>query len=51
MPKRSKKPAKPISEKQRAKDDELRALLHNVDMGKFKGLLKKAVAPIRSRHI
>jgi hypothetical protein len=48
MPKRSKKPAKPISEKQRAKDDELRALLHNVDMRKFGQLLKKAVAPAKS---
>lgn len=48
MPKRSRKPVKPISEKQRAADDELRAVLCNVDMGKFKQLLKKAVIPPRN---
>jgi hypothetical protein len=42
---KKRKATKPITEKQRAKDDELRALLHNVDMEKFKRLLKKAVAP------
>ena len=45
LKRKSKKPAKPISEKQRAADDELRAELRNVDMEKFKGLLRKAVAP------
>jgi hypothetical protein len=47
MPKRLKKPVKPITAKQRAADDELRALLHNVDMEKFGQLLKKAVKPAR----
>jgi hypothetical protein len=47
MPKR-RKPAKPLSAKQQASDDELRALLRHVDMDKFTELLKKAVAPMKN---
>ncbi len=47
MTTRAKKPTKPITDAQRAKDDELRAKLHGVDMGAFKRLLKKACAPVR----
>jgi len=40
---KSKKPAKPISEKQRASDEALREELRRFDLKKFDGLLKKAI--------
>ena len=46
VPKKRKRLAKPLSDKQRAADDELRALLRNADLKKFDTALKKAVAPI-----
>jgi hypothetical protein len=42
--KRSKK-SKPLSEKQRASDDELRKELENFDVKKFGKLLEKAIHP------
>jgi hypothetical protein len=36
---------KPISEKQRAEDDELRERIRHIDMKKFDDLLAKAVKP------
>ena len=42
---KSKKPAKPISEKQRAKDNELREQLRHFDLKKFDTLLEKAISP------
>ena len=47
-PKRKRKKSKPISEKQRAADDALRAQLENFDLKKFDGLLGKAIAPAKS---
>ena len=40
---RSKKPAKPIGENQRASDDELRESLRHIDLNKFDKLLEKAI--------
>lgn len=45
MPKRPRKPVKPISEKQRAADNELREQLRHIDLEKFDKLLAKAVNP------
>lgn len=49
MPKKKRRKLvdKPISEKQRAADNELRALLQNADLGKFDKALKKAISPPR----
>ena len=45
----SKQKEKPISDKQRAADDTLRALLRNADLKTFDKALAKAIKPTLSR--
>ena len=45
MTRKPSKPKKPISEKQRAKDEELREELRHFDLKKFDKLLEKAIRP------
>jgi hypothetical protein len=49
MPKRSRKPVKPITEKLRSADNELREQLRHIDLEKFDKLLEKAVGrPVKA---
>jgi hypothetical protein len=48
---RTRKPAKPISERQRAKDEQLREELRNFDLKKFDEALEKAIDSQPQREI